>query len=299
MHWFERKQESVAASSLRAIQCDFVHFHDFCTEEQKRWLPTSINLLRRYVGRFQGRRSYGAIHRLVLYIREVNRAIGNEIDDPILDLELLELAAAAKQGEKPPIRYEIVREVTKTLGDGVHEAYARALLWVLYDSQFRISSLLNTKLEDLKVMRPSGVVWLPPPEKPVNWEEDGGFLPPSTACHLRDWFAAVGIVGGYLFPVVRNSEATEEKATPAHARQIVETALRSSEVRESVTFRAVRQGALADMFDAEVGLAKIMKRGGYMSIQSVKRSLRGTDRLDSGSLALAKHQDRWGKPGGY
>jgi integrase len=299
LRWLDRKSEEVTDKSMKAIQSDLALFYDFCQREEDCWLPTSKATLRRYVKRYEGIRSNGAIQRLVGYVREVNRELGNPIRDPVLDHELRDLAASGKKMRRSLVRIEQIQEISDALGNGVYESYTRALLWVLYDSQFRISRLLDVRLEDLKVLRPSGVVWLPTPDAPVSWEEDGGFLPPSTACHLRDWFGIVGITKGYIFPRVRKGNATELAATPAHARRIVTTVLQSVEFSGFVPFGAVRQGAISDLFDAEVGLAKVMKYGGYGCYASVKKARAGSEKLDGSSLALAEHQGRWGEPDGY
>lgn len=299
LQWFDLKSKDVAQGTIRSIQYDFVHFFQYCKSEQELWLPTSKTTLRRYVQRYNVSRSSGSIQRLVTYLREVNRALGRTIDDPVLDQELRDLSAAGKRVRRQPIRFREVRNLTNLLSDGVRESYTKAILWVLYDSQFRISSLLKTRLEDVKVLRPSGIVWLPPPASPVDWEHDGGFLPPSTACLLRDWFNTVGIVEGYLFPRFRRDQVTTQLATPAHARQIVMSVVRSVGNNDSISFRAIRQGAIADLFDAEVGMAKIMKHGRYKTISSVRAALKGSENLDGSSLELARHQDRWGEPSGY
>ena len=298
-NWLEHKQKKVAAGTLRSIQSDLAHWSRYCRQEQVAWLPTTRATLCRYVRKYQNERSNGAIQRLVVYLREINRVIDTNLSDVVLDQVLEGLAVREKYTRRQPIRFPELSQLSSNLGEGVLSLYSRALLWALYDTQFRISSLLNVKLENVKVLRPGGEVWLPPPSKPINWEEDGGFLPPSTACHIRDWFVEVGIVGGYMFPRLRKGVATAERALPAHARRNVSSTLGATGQSTSVSFRALREGAIDDITEADIGIPHIMKRGGFRTYRSVKRILSGSDNLDGSSLTLARLQCRWGSPNGY
>lgn len=297
--WLEKKQKTVTAGTLKSIESDLAHWSRYCQQEQVAWLPTTRGALCRYVRKYQNERSNGAIQRLVVYLRELNRVIGTNLSDVVLDQVLEDLAVREKYSRRQPIRFPELAQLSSCLGAGVLDLYTRALLWALYDTQFRISSLLNVKLEDVKVLRPGGEVWLPPPSNPINWEEDGGFLPPSTACHIRDWFNEVGIVDGYMFPQLRRGQATDERGLPANARRNVLSTLAAAGQPTSVTFRAIREGAIEDISEADIGIPRIMKRGRFRTYRSVKRILSGSDNLDGSSLTLARLQSRWGSPSGY
>lgn len=297
--WFRTKRSRVSPNTLAAIVCDLVHFAEYCRRQKTNWYPTDKLVLRNFVQNYGHQRSHGAIKRIVFYVRSVNEIIGVGLADLLLDEVMDGLAKEAKRSARTPVRHDALCEISDSLSNDFLGLYTRALLWTIYDSQFRIRSLLQVKLESVKVMRPSGIAWLPIPEKPVRWEDGGGFLPPSTAGHLRDWFAVAGIIEGYLFPLLRQGRATNKSGSPKQALLTVDRILRKAGYTRKVTFRAIRNGSVADMEEANVGIPRILRRSGFSSYRSVSTMLKRANRLDSGSLELAKCQNRWGIPHGY
>lgn len=298
-NWLVSKSKTVSPESLRCLHADLIYLFRFCERESYVWMPTPNDTVRQLLRAQIGNCSNGLIQRMFSHIRQANEALDNNpFDAPVLQV-LRDLQAGHSQTRFQPVRVDQLRKATVNLGADPMSLYTRAILWAIYDTQFRISSLLNARLETLKVVRPSGQVWVPPPARPVKWEEDGGFIPPSTACYMRDWFRSVGIVEGYLFPSIRHGQVTDEKGTPAQARQIVRKSLDAAGFHERLPFRSIREGALADMVTADVGIPKILRRNGLKSYVSVKKYFANTLLLDGGSLLLAKHQGRWGEPHGY
>lgn len=298
--WLDARCSTAHPQTRSAIYSEVTHFSRYCEQQGRRWLPADRLVIRNYVQAYRYSRSYGAISRCVGYLRDLHQSLQVDLTDPLVDKALKDIAESQKYRAADPIRCDHLRHITNCLRNDSLGLYTKALLWTTYDSQFRASSLLQVKLEQLKVVRPSGIVWLPWPERPVRWEEDGGLLPPSTACHLRDWFRSAGIVEGYLFPVMSDDRATEMRATPAYALRRVQRALAEAGVpSRGVSLESVRRGAVADMQAALVGIPGMMQRAGLRTYRSVKSLLRNFDSLDSGSLELAHLQGRWGEPDEY
>lgn len=298
--WIERKAESTGIVSQKAIQSDFLHIMKHCDANNEPFLPSTGEALCEYIFEYRTSRSPGTILRCLGYVREMHSSLGLKLDDTTLTIMLSDLAKNAKFTKKAGVRHRQLTQITERLQNTFHGTFAKAILWSVYDSQFRTCSLAQVFRGDLKIINPIGTTWIPSPADPIWWERDGGFLPPTTVVHLYRWFDKACVTRGRIFPRIRDGRITTETADQQHLRYLLHLGLSEAGISaKGVSFRAVRIGALCDMKEADIGFYKFMSRNGIRSYYTGKALHKQARHLNEASIQLAIYQNRLGIVGAH
>ena len=300
----QRYQDSVAASTLRALRTDVRRWTGWCREARRPSLPARPEDLAAFVDAHAERWTPATLRRCLASIARVHRVLG--LVDPTKDEEVrVALKGVARrraeagwgrQRQAAGITEAVLGALLATLGDRLIDRRNRALLLVGRDLLARRSELAALRVEDLVPTDDGGAAVLIARSK-TDQEGQGTYLylGPDTHAAVRDWLAGAGLLAGPLFRAVHvTGRVSARSLHPTNIHDVFRTLARRAAPRlrrlgvdpDQVSGHSCRVGMAQDLVSAGFDIAAIMQAGRWKSSAMVARY---TERLRAAQGAVAQY----------
>lgn len=282
-----RSRGSYAANTDKANRNNLRYFKQWCDKHNHAILPTSPNLLTKFIDSVTPIAAQSSINGYVTTIRKINRESG--FPDPYLENSSVTLALKrmrrkkAEQGEytkqAKPMLKDNLDDIIADQDDSLVGTRNKALLSVAYRTGLRVSEVVRIKVEHVDFFEQT--LLIPYTKVNISGEPEIAFLDKKTLNFIRDWQLKADIESGFLFRAILKKTLYDQMSTKSVWRLYR---------KYGFSTHSTRVGGCQDMLASNLSTSAIMQSFRWKSTAMISRYAKNTQAVRSGSAQLAQIQ---------
>jgi len=282
---FEQPEGAYSPHTLRGYKADFSKFEGWCAKNAFSSLPTSPEIVAKYVNQLSQEFAASTVKHRIVAIRKVHRLVN--LPDPT-NFEIVDIAfrrarrkklARPKQalGLNEDLRDQLIEACDNTTV-GIRN---KALISVGYDTLCRRSELVALRVEDIE-RRKSGARILVRRAKNDPFGTGRKAAISRRGLDLLDkWLSHAEIKNGPIFRPVYNGVICSRFLNPYTVtrilKQAAECAGTETSIVQQISSHSMRVGAAQDLILNGHNILMVMAAGGWRSINIVGRYVENVD----------------------
>jgi len=284
-------------NTIRAIKSDVRHFTAWCEKFNVPALPTTPEVLARYVDEMASTYAASTIRRRISSIAHIHRAA--QLTDPIgsdkvrLALRRMQRSNLTRPKQAQGINENNIAAILATTGTRLVDKRDIALLLTTRDILARRSEVVALNVEDI-TFNEDGTATVIICKSKTDQEGQGSvmWLSARTVISIREWLSSSNIESGALFRSLRKGDrVTQRLSDNSVARLFKSMAKRAGINPQNISGHSARVGMAQDLSTAGAELTELMTAGRWKSPQMPARY---TERTRAACGAVAKYYDRSG-----
>ncbi|MCF8567735.1 site-specific integrase [Alicyclobacillus tolerans] len=290
--------QSKADNTKKSYSADWAHFQTWCLERGFDSLPTTSQVIARYLADMAGQLKVSTLQRRLAAINAMHRERGlasfSTRQEP---LHSVWSGIVRKHGtapsQKAPTLMDDIRAMVNTLPNGILGERDRALLLVGFAGAMRRSELVGLNVEDIEFVREGLRVTIR--KSKTDQEGQGHVIAIPYGSHidtcpvrsLQAWLEVSNISEGPLFrPVNRHGQVSTQRLSDHAVAKIVKRAAEAAGLDASkFSGHSLRAGHATSAAQAGVQERIIMRQTRHRSIEMVRRYIREGDMFRENSAA--------------
>ena len=298
LNYVNSSKGAYAPNTERARLSDSRIFAEWCQDERKKMLPSRPETIAAFIDAMAEIRAPATVRRYATSISHLHRAAGlaNPCNDELVRLALRRMhrAKGRRGNQKLGLTRDLVDRMLAASPGTLKGLRDRALLSVAYDSLCRRSELVAADVEHVELMSDgSGTLFLPRSKTDQEGQGAYRYLAPDTMRHLSSYLEASGHKEGVLFRAVgRGGRRSERLAGETVARIFKRMAGAAGIEPSGISGHSTRIGKAQDCVAAGIGIASIMRDGGWKTEAMVARYTEHLRLRESASAKLTALQGR-------
>ena len=273
-----KSKGAFAANTERARLTDSRIFAEWCHRERREMLPARPETIAVFIDTMALERAPATVRRYVSSISHLHRAAGlaTPCNDELVRLSLRRMHRARGRGgsQKLGLTRDLVDRMLvasdRTSLKGLRDC---ALLPAAYDTLCRRSELVAADVEHLKISDDgSGSLYLPTSKTDQEGNSAYRYLAPDTVRYLSAYLVASDHIEGVLFRAVGSGGGKSERLSGETVARIYKSMAKAAGIDPcEVSGHSTRIGKAQDCVAAGIGIAAIMRDGGWKSEAMVAR----------------------------
>ena len=288
-----------AANTERARLSDSRIYAEWCHRERKELLPARPETIAAFIDAMSMQRAPATVRRYVSSISHLHRAadLVSPCNDELVRLSLRRMhrARGRRGSQKLGLTRDLVDRMLaasdRTSLKGLRDC---ALLSVAYDTLCRRSELVAADVEHLAIGDDgSGSLYLPTSKTDQEGNGAYRYLAPDTMRHLSAYLVAAGHIEGPLFRAAGRGGRKSRRLSGETVARIYKGMAKAAGIDPcEVSGHSTRIGKAQDCVAAGIGIAAIMRDGGWKSEAMVARYTEHLQLKQSASAKLSCIQKR-------
>ena len=281
-----------APSTTRAYRADFMHFINFCGDQNTNALAARPSSIAQYICKLaESGRSSASIRRALCGLSAIHKL--NRLDDPTkdpdvtLEMRRMHRKLGRSSSQATSINADTLEKMLSATDNSIRGIRDRALLLVAYDTLCRRSELVSLQVKDVKNHIKNGIGSSAILLRKSKTDQDsaGKWLHLTQRAHwaLAQWIKHLPEGQQILFCGLNRSLDFSSKIGAGQINRIYKGVARKAGLDESIingiSGHSLRVGAAQDLLNSGATMPIIMQRGRWSKSDTVMRYLEHSNQI--------------------